>query len=139
VKKQRILGQTIILILALFLVLGSLTESASAQDRLKTYPGYESFQKMSQEMRGAVESGTLRVTWAEDGKSFEYNWDGKKWRFDLKTGKTAAFGEVESSQDSARRRTGGPARGRQFTEAVSPDGKLKAFYRDCNLWMSDTD
>ncbi|MCJ7582012.1 MAG: S9 family peptidase [Candidatus Aminicenantes bacterium] len=138
-KKQRILAQTIIWILALFLILGSLTESASAQDRLKTYPGYESFQKMSQEIRGAVESGTLRITWAEDGKSFEYNWDGKKWQFDLKTGKAASIGEVESSQDSAGRRTGGPARGRQFTEAESPDGKLKAFYRDSNLWLSDAD
>jgi dipeptidyl-peptidase-4 len=29
-------------------------------------------------------------------------------------------------------------RGRQYTSAVSPDGKFKAFYRDRNLWLSDT-
>src|SRR5262249_41754579 len=33
---------------------------------------------------------------------------------------------------------GFPVRGRQFTSAVSPDGKLKAYYRDHNLWLSNT-
>jgi len=31
-----------------------------------------------------------------------------------------------------------PLRGRQFTSAVSPDGKQKAFHRDRNLWLGDT-
>jgi dipeptidyl-peptidase-4 len=34
---------------------------------------------------------------------------------------------------------GGPARGRQFTEALSPDGRFKAFYRDRNLGRSDAE
>ena len=33
----------------------------------------------------------------------------------------------------------GRERGRQFTEAVSPDGKRKAVYRDRNLWLTDAD
>jgi len=138
VKKQRVFVQRIVWILALFLILGSLA-SLGAQDRLKTYPRYEHYQKMSQEIRGAVKSGTLRVTWAEDGKSFEYEWDEKIWRFDLKTKKTASIGDVESDQDSAQRRRTGPARGRQYTEVESPDEKIKAFYRDNNLWLSDPD
>ena len=36
-----------------------------------------------------------------------------------------------------RRRAGGPERGRQYSSAESPDKKLKAFYRDRNLWLSD--
>ncbi len=34
---------------------------------------------------------------------------------------------------------GGPARGRQFTEVLSPDETIRAFYRDCNLWLSNAD
>ena len=137
-KQQRVFVQRIVWIMALVLILGSLA-SAGPQDRLKTYPRYEHYQKMSEEIRDSVKSGTLRVTWAEDGKSFDYEWDGKKWHFDLKTQKAASTGDVESDQDSAQRRRSGPARGRQFTETESPDGKLKAFYRDNNLWLSDSD
>jgi len=32
---------------------------------------------------------------------------------------------------------GGPERGRQYASATSPDGKLKAFHRNRNLWLSD--
>jgi dipeptidyl-peptidase-4 len=31
-----------------------------------------------------------------------------------------------------------PGRGRQFTTAISPDGKLTAFYRDRNFWLKET-
>ncbi len=137
-KKQRNFAQGIVWILALFLILGTMT-SIHAQDRLKTYPRYEHHQKMSQEIRGAVKSGALRVTWAEDGKSFEYEWDGQKWNFDLKTKKATSLGEIERDQAASKRRRTGPARGRQYTETESPDGKLKAFYRDNNQWLSDTD
>jgi len=138
VKKQCVFDQRIVWILALFLTLGPLL-SAGPQDRLKTYPRYEFYQKMSQEIRASVKTGALRVTWAEDGKSFDYERDGKKWHFDLKTQKAVSVGEVESNQDSGQRRRTGPARGRQYTETESPDGKLKAFYRDRNLWLSDAD
>jgi len=94
---------------------------------------------MSQEIRDSIQSGTLRVTWAEDGKSFEYEWDGKNWRFNLEEKKAVSLGEVESDAAPGQRRRGGPERGRQYTEAESPDGKLKAFYRDYNLWLSDSD
>lgn len=137
-KQQHVFGQRIVWILALILILGSLA-SAVPQDRLKTYPRYDHFQKMSQEIRDSVKSGALRVTWAEDGKSFEYEWDGKKWQFDLEEKKAVSLGEVESDAAPAKRRSSGPARGRQYTEAESPDGKFKAFYRDYNLWLSDSD
>jgi dipeptidyl-peptidase-4 len=138
VKQQHVFVQRTVWILALLLTLGPLA-SAGPQDRLKTYPRYDHYQKMSQEIRDSVKSGTLRVTWAEDGKSFEYEWDGEKWRFDLEEKKAVSLGEVESDAAPGQRRRTGPERGRQYTEAESPDGKLKAFYRDYNLWLSDSD
>ena len=38
-----------------------------------------------------------------------------------------------------RRRYNGPARGRQFDSAVSPDGKVKAFTKDRNMYISNPD
>src|SRR5204862_8329171 len=51
----------------------------------------------------------------------------------------AADGETRSAGRGGRGRTGdgeAPERGRQFESTASPDGALKAFYRDRNLWLS---
>ena len=42
--------------------LALLTSSASAQQRLKTMPRYERFQKLSKEVPGSVKLGALSVT-----------------------------------------------------------------------------
>jgi dipeptidyl-peptidase 4 len=112
---------------------------STAQDRLKTYPGYEQYQKMIKDSQGAFKSGALQVRWADDGKSFTYNRDGKTWKFDLAAKKAAETGAAPAQPEGFGRRGGGPERGRQFAEAVSPDKKLKAFYRDRNVWLSDAD
>ncbi|MBM3295156.1 MAG: S9 family peptidase, partial [Candidatus Aminicenantes bacterium] len=113
---------------------------AAAQDRLKTYPGYEQYQKMSKEMQGAFRSGALQVRWAEDGKTFEYTREGKTYKYDVAKKQAVETGAAAPPQKpEGMRRGGGPARGRQFTEAVSPDKKTKAFYRDRNLWLADAD
>lgn len=118
---------------------------ANAQDRLKTMPGYERYIKMSGEMSGALKLGTLSVKWKDGGKAFEYQKEGKTWRYDIAsktaTEAAASVGEAEPStgRRGSRFQPGGPARGRQFESAVSPDGKRKAFYRDRNLWLSDAD
>jgi dipeptidyl-peptidase-4 len=113
---------------------------AGAQDRLKTYPGYDRYEKMSKEIQGAYRSGALQVRWAEDGKSFEYTRDGKTYKYDVAKKRAVETGAAPAPQKpGGMRGGGGPARGRQFTEAVSPDKKLKAFYRDRNLWLSDPD
>jgi len=114
---------------------------AGAQDRIKTYPGYERYTKISPQLRDAVKPGVIRATWKDEGKAFEYTRDGKIFRFDVKKKKLTEVGPAPApaqGQDQFRRR-GGPERGRQFTEAVSPDKKFKAFYRDRNLWLSDPD
>jgi dipeptidyl-peptidase-4 len=133
-----------VVFIALLAILGSF---GLAQDRLKTYPGYDRFTAMSKEMQGAFKTGALNVTWKDGGKAFEYVRDGKTWRFDIASKKTT---EVQGAAAPAPGGPGGPGgqrgqrgvgpeRGRQFTEAVSPDKKFKAFYRDRNLWLSDAD
>ena len=127
-------------LLILIVLLALAAGLSTAQDRLKTYPGYEQFQKMSKEFQGAVKSGALQVIWADDGKSFTYTRDGKSWKYDLAAKKAVESGTAPATPEGlGGRRVGGPERGRQFTEAVSPDKKLKAFYRDRNVWLSDAD
>src|SRR6266513_2817884 len=55
------------------------------QDRLKTMTGYDQYQRMLREIPAAVKSGALVVTWADDGRAFEYGRDGRRYRFDLTT------------------------------------------------------
>lgn len=126
---------------ALLLALNLLPLSITAQDRLKTMPGYAQFQKMRSEIPGSVKLGALQVKWIDGGKAFEYQRDGKLYRYDIPT-RQAAEATVASAggpqADGPRGRRGqGVERGRQLAVINSPDGKLKAFHRDRNLWLSD--
>ena len=118
--------------------------TTSAQDRLKTMPGYAQFQKVSAQLNGVMRSGAINGTWSADSSSVEYVLDGKRYRFDVATRHAADLGPVADANGAAGRggRGGGRGgtgieRGRQAASADSPDGKLKAFYRDRNLWVSD--
>jgi dipeptidyl-peptidase 4 len=121
------------------------TASVQSQDRLKTMPGYEQYSKMSREISGSVKSGNLSVKWLEGGKAFEYRKDGKTYRYDVATRNAAEASSSSADSDSSgdgrmtRGQFGGPGRGRQFDTAASPDGKLKAVYRNRNLWLTDAD
>jgi dipeptidyl-peptidase-4 len=124
--------------LALMLAVGALHATAGAQDRLKTMPGYAQYQKMSRQLPGAVKSGALGVTW-KDGKTFDYTRDGKLYRYDVTAKFATEIGVAPPLAASGRGGRSGIERGRQAASADSPDRKLKAFYRDRNLWMSDAD
>jgi len=126
-----------------------------AQDRLKGMPGYEQFQKTSAAARGLGASlAAPTVNWTDDSSAFEFTRDGKLYRFDLATRQASLVGDAPATSGRAGRgqaaaRGSGqgrgnlgqtqPARGRQFDSAESPDGKLAAFYKDRNLWISDAD
>jgi dipeptidyl-peptidase-4 len=130
---------TFTLILYMVLTLTALPMRARAQDRLKSMPGYDQFQKMSREIPGSVKTGNASASWKDGGKAVVYRADGKTYRYDFATKQTA---EVEASQmtddpQQGGRFRGGVERGRQFDSATSPDGKLKAFYRNRNLWLSE--
>ena len=109
-------------------------------------PGYDQYQKMSREIPGSVKLGSINAQWKEDGTSFEYAWDGKRYRYDVAAKQATVIGDAPAGAAGAfggrgRGGQGGgqPARGRQFDSAESPDKKLKAFYKDRNLWLSDAD
>ena len=59
--------------------------SLAAQDRLKTMPGYEQAQRVAGEGPAAFSGGALRATWADGSKTFEYDMDGKRFRYDVAT------------------------------------------------------
>jgi dipeptidyl-peptidase 4 len=106
-----------------------------AQDRLKTMPGYAQHQKMSASIQGAVKMGNLTVTWNADGRSFEYQHDGRRYRYDVTAKQATDIGEATTVERGrggrgGRGGQGAPERGRQFTSAESPDKKFRAEYKD---------
>lgn len=122
-----------------------------AQDRLKTMPGYDNYQKMQGQLAGTVKRGTLIVSWKDEGKAFEYSKDGKRYRYDIATQKAEEVKpgsrterEKEVAPVKGRRRNNdaaapqaGVARGRQATEMLAPGGKVKAVYKNRNLYIAD--
>src|SRR5688500_17262889 len=87
----------------------ALATSSPAQDRLKTYPGYDRYSRLVREIPTSVRPGSLQVTWV-DTTHFEYTQDGKRYRYDARS---LSATEVPLPSDQAQRRAG-PERGRQF-------------------------
>jgi dipeptidyl-peptidase-4 len=118
-----------------------------AQDRLKSMPGYERYQRMLRETTNAVKLGALAVTWTNDSQALDYRKDGKRYRYDIARRTSTLLPppstNAEPRQEGERRREGRsrperPERGRQYSSAISPDSQHKASYRERNLWLSDT-
>ena len=125
--------------LALALSVGALDLAPGAQDRLRTMPGYEQYQKVAREIPGSVRGGSLAVSW-KDPATFEYARDGKLYRYNVTTRTATEIGSAPATQGRGRGGRGGgggPERGRQFESAESLNKQLRAFHRDRNLWVSD--
>jgi dipeptidyl-peptidase-4 len=132
-----------------------------AQDRLKAMPGYDQYAKMQPQLAGAVVSGAITPTWEADGRAVSYATGGKLHRFDLSTMADVVTGDAPATPAGGRAggqgRQGGqgaaiPARpavpgcppeqvdrGRQASCLMSPDGKVRAQYKDRNLWIMNPD
>ncbi|MFL6214159.1 MAG: DPP IV N-terminal domain-containing protein, partial [Blastocatellia bacterium] len=141
-RSGRLQGKAVAIVL--LVTFGLLPLTSSAQDRLKTMPGYDQYQRMSKEIPGAVKPGTLAVKWQDGGKALTYQKDGKAYRYDIASLQATETDKAEGDSGQGdngmgRRPPGAPERGRQFSFALSPDGKLKAFYRDRNMWVSNAD
>lgn len=159
-------------LLASLLFLPALTH---AQDRLKTMPGYSQFEKMAPMYQGAIKSGSVLsgggrggrgfgppassgVTWSADGKTMDYAWNGKRYRFDLASRTSAEIATTDAATEAAptapngRGGRGGaaaptrgctaealapPERGRQQPVAPSPNAQLLAHYHDRNVFVCD--
>ena len=129
------------LILVYLLALGAVR--GLAQDRLKGMLGYQRYERMSRERTNAVKFGTVSVIWKDEGKVFEYQKEGKRYRYDIDSGTSTILTNTSAKAATDRTnnrpvRASAPARGRQHTSALSPDGRYKAIYRDRNLWLSET-
>jgi len=115
---------------------------SSGQQWIKNMPGYEQYAEIAPQIRRSVKSGRIAAEWAEDGKSFEYNWDGKRYRFDVKKKKAEEIGEAGKEEDMyARYRrmyANRPQRGRQYATETSQDKTLKAVYREGNVYITDS-
>ena len=123
---------------AVLAILLAVPLALAAQDRLKTMPGYEAARRVARET-AAIAGGVTGVTWISD-RVFEYEQSGKHYRFDV----TRGASEADDTSTPRERRSSGstaalPDRGRQFESTTSPDGRLKAYYKDRNVWISDAD
>lgn len=134
------------MLLAAVVLSASVAAPLFAQDRLKLMPGCGQYQKMSRELPGAFKSGALAVNWVDDGKAFEFERDGKRFRYDLAARQATELPPTKTEKGKAVRRpppsgrpgVARPERGRQYTSALSSNGQWRAFYRDRNLWLSPT-
>ena len=108
-----------------------------AQDKLKEMPGYERYSEIAPKIRGSVKMVPFSYTWNDDSSAFEYNHEGKRLQYNIKTGKTIEVEDV--AQANGRRFGNRPQRGRQYPSADSPNGTLKAYTQDRNMYISNPD
>jgi dipeptidyl-peptidase 4 len=110
--------------------------SVASQQRLPEMPRYDRYQEVSANVRQIGQNlATGRVEWDDDSRGVQFRINGETYRFDLSTEASV----VSPPEEGGAPRRGRPARGRQFTEAASPDSSRKAFYRDRNLFISSID
>ncbi len=125
-------------ICSLILILPSIN---FGQDRLRQSKQYENYSKMRIEYGSAVKRNDISgVAWDESGKFVFYRIGNTGYRFDFQK-RSSAPGEppaTNSTTNQAGRPIGSPARGRQFVEAISPNGIWKINYRDRNLFLTNT-
>ncbi len=100
---------------AVLVLLVALSITIAGQDRLKTMPGYEQYQKIAPQIQAnVVRSGALSVTWKDDSKGFEYAKDGKRYSYDLAARQAIVVGDAPEAPAGRGRGRGGmpPAAGR---------------------------
>ena len=123
------------------LFVGLLQIDTAAQDRLRSMAEYAQYQKVAPQIAGALKSGAVTPVWGADSKSFEYTFDGKRYRYDVAARLATPIGDAAEAAGRGRggRGQGAPERGRQYVSSDSPDGTLRAQYdeKDRNLHLVD--
>ena len=71
----------------------------AAQDRLKSMPGHDAALRVAREAPAAVTGVVTGVTWVDEGRAFEYDRSGTRYRFDVALGRAT---EVEPAADRGR-------------------------------------
>ena len=111
--------------------------SLAAQDRLKSMPGYEQAQRVARDGPTAVRGGAPTVSWLDDSQAFEYEREGRHYRYDVRARQAKEIDPASGSRRRGSESRPEPDRGRQFDSTTSPDGKYTAYYRDRNVWLRD--
>jgi len=86
----------------------------TAQERLKSAAGYDAAQRVARE-GSAITGSVTAVAWIDDGRAFEYDRDGKHYRYDVGAGRASAI-DARSLEPAGRGRgaAGVVDRGRQL-------------------------
>jgi dipeptidyl-peptidase-4 len=126
----------------------ALPAALHAQDRLKTYPGYDQYVKMSPQYAGLVTGGVSNIKWMDDAKGFTYVQAGKSYRYDIakkmseESGLPVPVPGGLGRQGGVRNAVGGQGqreRGRQYEIVISPDTQLTALYKNRNVYVKGKD
>lgn len=127
--------------------------STEAQDRLKSMPGYDRYERMVPQIAEVAAGVTYRsftqngpaISWRPDSKVVFYQSGGAIHMFDVETRKRidtppamAATPATPAGRGGRRVGVGTPERGRQFAAAVAPVGNHRAIYKDRNVWIGDS-
>src|SRR5262245_66677240 len=99
--------------------------------------GYERAQRVAREAPAAVRGGALAVEWSNDSRSFEYDRAGTRFRFDVAKRQTLAVPRGSRNEVAHEHGEAELDRGRQADSALAPNGAVRAFYRDRNVWLRD--
>lgn len=101
-------------------------------------PRFDRYDKLRREISNSVRRASVVARWDEKGTGLIFSREGKNYRFDFKTKKESETEEspVVSTARPRGGRAAAPERGRQVDQALSPDGKWKAFHRDRNVFLS---
>jgi len=122
------------------ILLLALAAAAPAQERLHAMPRYGLYERMNRELPTAVQRGDLQVLWDPSGKKLYYSRGGNSYAYDVIARQETQSPPPQITVSSGRGdRRGRPERGRQFTSETSPDGKLKAFEKNRNVYISNAD
>src|SRR5215471_12026451 len=96
-KPRSINRATACLSVCVFATVNFSSSRTLAQDFLKTLPAYERYQKVARELTNAVSTGPRSVTWKNGGKAVEYQFEAKRFRYDIESGKLTELGSATPS------------------------------------------
>ncbi len=136
--------------IGLAIVATTAAHGAHAQDRLKTMPGYEQYQRMAPQIAqvaaavGSRSFGGVPFAWTADSKYVVFDSAGAAKSYDVAAHKLidgnppTTPAATAASGRGGRGAMGQPERGRQFSAAVAPVGNHRAIYKDRNVWIGDS-
>jgi dipeptidyl-peptidase-4 len=115
-----------------------LVQVASAQDQLRQFPGYARYERLEKVRSNLVSVGIVQVQWDKSGEGFTFTRSGKQFHYDLEARSATQLEAKHTDNEVDESQPPKPPRGRQYTEAESPDRAWKAIYRDRNIWLEGT-